>query len=81
MNDSNMFSTVVYDAHLNTEKKEIILSIMYLNLNWIPIHLVCELERAQLLTKLAMSVQSPQPAGYLLTGNCNIFLYVEGSTV
>ena len=41
---------------------------------------VCELERAQLLTILAMSVKNPQLAGFLLTGNCSNFLYVEGST-
>ena len=27
-----------------------------------------------------MSVQNPQPAGFLLTGNRSNFLYVEGST-
>ena len=44
------------------------------------LHTVCELERTQLLTILAMSVKNPQLAGFLLTGNrCN-FLYVEGST-
>ena len=43
------------------------------------IHTVCELERNQLLTILAMSVQNPQLAGFLLTGNRSNFLYVEGS--
>ena len=33
-----------------------------------------------LLTILAMSVQNPQLAGFLLTGNRSNFLYVEGST-
>ena len=41
---------------------------------------ICELERNQLLTILAMSVQNPQLAGLLLTGNRSNFLYVEGST-
>ena len=41
---------------------------------------VCELERTQLLTILAMSVKNPQLAGFLLTGNRSNFLYVEGST-
>ena len=41
---------------------------------------VCELERTQLLTILAMSVKNPQLAGFLLPGNCCNFLYVEGST-
>ena len=44
------------------------------------LHAVCELERTQLLTILAMSVENPQLAGFLLTGNCSNFLYVEGST-
>ena len=41
---------------------------------------VCELERNQLLTILEMSVQNPQLAGFLSTGNRSNFLYVEGST-
>ena len=44
------------------------------------LHTKCELERNQLLTVLAMSVQNPQLAGFLLTGNRSNFLYVEGST-
>ena len=44
------------------------------------LHTVCKLERNQLLTILAMSVQNPQIAGFLLTGNHSNFLYVEGST-
>ena len=44
------------------------------------LHTICELERNQLLTILAMSVQNPQLAGFLLTGNRSNFLYVEGST-
>ena len=44
------------------------------------LHTICELERNQLLTKLTMSVQNPQLAGSLLTGNRSNFLYVEGST-
>ena len=41
---------------------------------------ICELDRNQLLTKLAMSEQNPQLVGFLLTGNRSNFLYVEGST-
>ena len=41
---------------------------------------ICELERNQLLTILAISVQNQQLAGFLLTGNRSNFLYVEGST-
>ena len=44
------------------------------------LHTVCELERNQLLTILAMSGQNPQFAGFLLSGNCSNFLYVEEST-
>ena len=44
------------------------------------LHIVCELERNQLLTILATSVQRPQLAGFILTGNRSNFLYVEGST-
>ena len=43
------------------------------------LHTVCELERNQLLTILAMSVQNPQLAGFLLTGNRSNCLYVEDS--
>ena len=44
------------------------------------LHTVCDLERTQLLTILAMSVKNPQLAGFLLPGNCSNYLYVEGST-
>ena len=44
------------------------------------LHRICERERTQLLTILAMSIQNHQLAVYLLTGNCSNFLYVEGST-
>ena len=44
------------------------------------LHTICELERDQPLTILAMSVQNPQLAGFLLTDNRSNFLYVEGST-
>ena len=43
------------------------------------LHHICELERTQLLTLLAMSVENPKIAGYLSTGNRSEFLYVEGS--
>ena len=43
-------------------------------------HRLCELERTQLLFVLATSVQNPQLAGCLLTGNCRIFFYGEGYT-
>ena len=43
------------------------------------LHTVCELDRNQLLTIFAMSVQNPQLAGFLFTGNRSNFLYVGGS--
>ena len=46
----------------------------------IALHTICELERNQLLTILAMSVKNPQLAGFLLTGNRSNFLNVAGST-
>ena len=45
------------------------------------LYTVCELERTQLLTILAMSIKNPQLAGFLLTQNRSNFMYVEGSTV
>ena len=44
------------------------------------LHTICELERNQLLTIFAMSVQNPQLADFLFTGNRSNFLYVEVST-
>ena len=44
------------------------------------LHTVCELERTQVLTILAMSAKNPQLAGFLLTRNRSNFLYVEGTT-
>ena len=44
------------------------------------LHTICKLEKNQLLTILATSVQNPQLAGFLLTGNRSNFLYVEVST-
>ena len=38
------------------------------------LHTKCELERNQLLTILAMSVQNSKLAGFLLTGNRSNFL-------
>ena len=42
------------------------------------LHTICEVERTQLLTMLAMSVKNPQPASFLLTQST--FLKVGGST-
>ena len=44
------------------------------------LHTVCEVERNRLLTILAMSLQNPLLAGFLLTCTRSNFLHVEGST-
>ena len=44
------------------------------------LHTICEVERTELLTILAMSVKNPQLAGFLLTQNHSNFLYAEGFT-
>ena len=82
LNVSNNFSTIAYDAHINTKIdytiNHVFRSMTVKELN--TLDTVCELERNQLLTILARSVQSPQLAGFLLTGNRSNFLYVDGST-
>ena len=82
LNISNNFATLDYDAHINTKIdfpiNHVFKSMSVQELN--TLHTVCELERTQLLTILAMSVKNPQIAGFLLTGNRSNFLYVERST-
>ena len=81
LNITNNFATLDYDAHINTKIDFTInhfKSMTVQDLN--TLHTVCELERTQLLTTLAMSVRNPQLPGFLLTGNRSNFLYVEGST-
>ena len=82
LNVSNNFATIDYDAHINTKIdytiNHVFRSMTVQELN--TLHTICELEQNQLLTILAMSVQNPQLAGFLLTGNRSNFLYVEGST-
>ena len=83
-NVSNNFATIDLDAHMNT-KKDYTINITHVFRSMsvhelITLHTICELERNQLLTILAMSVQNPQLAGVLLTGNRSSFHYVEGST-
>ena len=81
MNVSNNFATIDYDAPINTKIdytiNHVFRSMTVQELK--TLHTVCGLERNQLLT-IAMSVQNPQFAGFLLTGNRSKFLYVEGST-
>ena len=82
LNVSNNFATLDYDAHINT-KIDFTINHVFKSMTaqeLKTLHTVCELERTQLLTILAMSVKNPQLAGFLLTRNCSNFLYVEGST-
>ena len=82
LNSSNNFATIDYEAHINTKIdysiNHVLKSMSVAELN--TLHTKCEVERTQLLTILAMSVKNPQLAGFLLTQNRSIFLYVEGST-
>ena len=82
LNVSNNFATLDYDAQINTKIdftiNHVFKSMTVQELN--TLHTVCELERTQLLTILAMSVKNPQLAGFLSTGNRSNFLYVEGSS-
>ena len=82
LNVSNNFATIDYDAHINTKINytinHVFRSMTVQELN--TLHTICELEQNQLLTILAMPVQNPQLAGFLLTGNRSNFFYVEGST-
>ena len=71
LNVSNNFATIDYDAHINTKIdytiKHVFRSMTVQERN--TLHTICELDRNQLLTILAMSVQNPQLPGFLLTGN------------
>ena len=82
LNVPNNFATLDYDVHINTKndftKNHVFKFMTVQELN--TLHTVCELERTQVVTILAMSVKNSQLAGFLLTGNRSNFLYVEGST-
>ena len=75
LNFSSNFATIDYDAHINTKYYYTInhvfrsMTVQELNI----LHTICELERNQLLTILAKSVQNPQLAGFLSTGNRSNF--------
>ena len=79
---SNKLATIDYDAQINTiidyTINHVFRSMTVQELD--TPRTFCELERNKLLTIFAMSVQNPQPGGFLLTGNRSSFLYVEGST-
>ena len=82
LNVSNNFATIDFDAQIITKIdytiNHVFRSMTVQELN--TLQTKWELERNQLLTTLAMSVQNPQLAGFLLTGIRRNFLYVEGST-
>ena len=66
LNVSKNFATTDYDAHINTKIdytiSHVSRSMTVQGIN--TLHTKCELERNQLLTKIAMSVQNPQLAGF-----------------
>ena len=66
LNVSNKVATLDYDAHFNTKFdftiNHVFKSMKVQELN--TLHTVCELERTQLLTILAMSVKNPQLADF-----------------
>ena len=68
LNISNNLATLDYDAHIKTKidftVNHVFKSMTVQELN--TLHTICELERTQLLTILAMSVKNPQLAGFLL---------------
>ena len=70
LNVSNNFATIDYDALISTKIEytinHVFRSLTVHGLN--ALHTICELERNQLLTLLAMSVQNPQLAAFLLAG-------------
>ena len=76
LNSSNNFATIDYEAHINTKLdysiNHVFKSMSVAELN--TLHTICEVERTQLLTILAMSVKNPQLAGFLLTQNRSNFL-------
>ena len=80
LNVPNIFAIIDYDAHVNTKVdyaiNHVFHSMTKLELNT----LQSELERNQLFTKLAMSVKTPQLAGFFSTGIRGNFVYIEGST-
>ena len=80
---SNNFATINYEVpHINPKIdftiNHVFHSMTVQESN--TLHTVCELQRNQLLTIFAMSVQNHQLAEFLLTGNRSHFSYVEGST-
>ena len=73
LNVSNNFATIDYDDHINPKIDCTVNHVFCSRTVQEPntLNTICELERNQPLTILALSVQNPQLAG---------FLYFEGST-
>ena len=65
LNESKNFGTLNFDARINTKIdysiNHVFIAMTIQELN--TLHFTCELERTQLLTLLAMSVQNLQRAG------------------
>ena len=82
LSDSNSFGTVHFEAHINTVIDKSINHVLDFvttqGLN--TLHQICELERTQLLTMLAKTVQNLQLVGDFVLGLSNDFLYVIVST-
>ena len=71
LNVSKNFATIDYDVHTNT-KIDYTINHVFRSMTvqeLTTLRTICELERNQLLTILAMSAQNPQLAGFLLPGN------------
>ena len=70
LNVLNNLATIEYDAHINTKivstRNHVFRSMTVPELE--TLHTICELKHNQLLTILAMSVQSLQLVGFLLIG-------------
>ena len=77
LNVPNNFVTIVSNAHINTKINytinHVFRSMTVQELN--TLHTIFELKRNPLLTVLAMSVQNPQLAEFLLTGYRSNWLF------
>ena len=75
LNVSNNFATIDFDAHINTRTdytiNHVFRSMTVQELN--TLYTVCGLDRNQLLTNRAISVQNTHLAGFLLTENRSNF--------
>ena len=69
-------------AHINT-KIDLVINQVYETMTSPELNTLtqlCELERTQILTILAIAQTNPYMAGYLLTGNRSNFVHEEGSS-